>query len=78
MNKREEILQAVIGYIEKHGYPPSFQEIGDMVNLKSKSSVHTHLKEMIAQGMLESDAPWGTPRALRVPGYAFIKVGDNK
>lgn len=78
MNKREEILQAIIGYIQNHGYPPSVREIGEMVGLKSTSTVHAHLTRMFEEGLIETDSEYGTPRAIRVPGYAFVKVGDAK
>lgn len=78
MNQREEILKAIISYIQEHGYSPSVKEIGDMVGLKSKASVHAHLTRMFADGMLETDAKLGAARAIRVPGYAFAKVGDTK
>lgn len=32
---REEMLQAIIEYIEQHGYPPTTREIGEMVGLKA-------------------------------------------
>lgn len=73
MNKNEEILQAIISYIQKHGYSPTTREIGDAVGLSSPSSVHLHLKQMLERGMLETDAGFSSPRAIRVPGYKFTK-----
>ncbi len=71
---RGKILRFIIGYLEEHGYPPTVREIGDGVGLKSKSSVHAHLTRMIADGVLETDAQERSPRAIRVPGYRFVKV----
>ena len=45
---RAKIKQAIISYMEKHGYAPTIREIGDMVGLSSTSSVHNHLIRMIA------------------------------
>lgn len=70
---REKILQAIIGYIQQHGYPPTMDEIGEMVGLKSKASIKSHLDRMHASGMIETDAAPGSPRAIRVPGYKFVK-----
>ena len=72
---REKILSKIVEYIETHGYPPTVREIGDMVGLKSTSSVHSHLIRMREEGMLESDGDFSSPRAIRVPGYKFVKVG---
>lgn len=74
--RKKEILEAIIKYISEHGYPPSVREIGEMVNLKSTSSVQYYLKQMIAEGLLETDAEFNTPRAIRVPGYKFVREGE--
>lgn len=71
---RKRILAFIIRYLEEHGYPPTVSEIGEGVGLSSKSTVHTHLKKMISDGVLETDAPIGSSRAIRVPGYRFAKI----
>jgi repressor LexA len=70
---RAKIKEAVIQYIEKHGYAPTVREIGTMVGLDSTSSVHNHLMHMIDNGELETDDKYRSARALRVPGYKFVK-----
>lgn len=74
---RARILDTIIEYIKKHGYSPSVREIGEMVNLKSSSTVHAHLKIMLDLGVIETDSEFSTPRAIRVPGYEFVKK-ENK
>lgn len=69
--KREEILKAIIAYTQEHGYAPTVREICEMVGLESPSSVQNHLKKMLRDGMIETDATPGSPRAIRVPGYEF-------
>ena len=78
---REAILTAIITYIEEHGYPPTNREICDMVGLKSTSTVYSHLLKMKDLGMIETDDTFGAPRAIRIPGYKFVKEevdGENK
>ena len=70
---RDKIMDAIVQYIEEHGYPPSVREIGAMVGLKSTASVHFHMERLFKEGRLETDADLGTPRAIRVPGYKFVK-----
>lgn len=70
--REKEILNAIIQYIEEHQYPPTVREIGELVGLKSTSSVQNHLENMIAKGLIES-GNLGAPRTIRVPGYKFIK-----
>lgn len=74
---RERIMQAIISYIEKHQYAPTVRELLEMTGIKSTSTMHRHISVLINAGRLETDAEWGTPRALRVPGYRFIREGDN-
>ena len=71
---RKEILAYIISYITEHGYAPTVREIATGVGLKSTSSVQSHLAKMFDEGMLETDAGIGAPRAIRVPGYRFEKV----
>lgn len=73
-NTRNNVLQSIIGYIEKHGYAPTVREIGEMTGLKSTSTVQHHLKELMKEGKIETDAGFSSPRAIRIPGYKFVKV----
>lgn len=70
---KQKILEFIISYIQLHGYPPTVREIGNGVGLKSKSSVHAHLIRMLNDGMIETDVGTGSARAIRVPGYKFVK-----
>lgn len=75
---RQAMFDGIKQYIRQHGYSPSVREIGDMVGLKSTSSVYSHLHVMFAEGILETYAAPGTARAIRVPGWKFIDaIGDK-
>lgn len=71
VQKRQEIVEKVIEYIQTHGYSPTVREIGEMVDLKSTSTVKSHLDKLFREGMLETDHEY-CPRAIRVPGYQFV------
>lgn len=73
-NTRNNVLQSIVGYIEKHGYAPTVREIGEMTGLKSTSTVQHHLEMLRKEGRIENDAGFNSPRAIRVPGYKFTKV----
>lgn len=70
---REYILQFIKDYFKEHGYAPTVREICAGVGLKSTSSVYNHLKRMIRDGMIETDAGLGAPRAIRVPDMKFVE-----
>lgn len=72
--KDNEVLEAIINYIKAHGYPPTFNEIGELTGIQSKSSVSEHVHKLIDMGAIETDAEYGAARAIRVPGYEFVKL----
>lgn len=75
-NVQNQILikEKIISYIEEHGYAPTVREICEMTNLKSTSSVQSYLCKMFEAGEIETDAKIGSSRAIRIPGYKFVKV----
>ena len=56
LNKQTEILEFIQYKIENEGYSPSIREIAEKVNLKSTSSVHHHLNNLIEKGLLRKKA----------------------
>jgi repressor LexA len=65
LSKRQrEIYDFVVGYVDRHGYPPTVREIGDAVGLASPSTVHAHLANLERAGYLKRDPT--KPRALEV------------
>jgi len=74
--KRQEIVEAIKTYIDEHQYAPTIREIGDMVCLKSTSSVQAHIEKLLDEGLIETDGNFGSPRAIRIPGYSLKKDED--
>lgn len=65
LTKREkEVLKATIDYIEKHGYVLSVREIGDIIGLKSSSTVYSHLTKLEDKGYIERKS--NSPRTIKV------------
>lgn len=75
--RREQIRDFIIKYNQDHGYGPTYEEIKKGIYVNSSSCIHNHINTMLENGMLETDAEIGASRALRVPGYAYVKVGDG-
>ena len=48
--KQKEILEFIKSEILNRGYPPAVREICEAVNLKSTSSVHSHLETLEKNG----------------------------
>lgn len=71
--RHKEIKEAIVDYIQARGYPPTVREIATRVSYKSTSTIQNHLNKMIELGIIETDEGHGISRAIRVPGYKFIK-----
>ena len=63
-DKQREILEYMKEQILQKGYPPAVREICQAVNLKSTSSVHSHLETLEKNGYIRRDPT--TPRALEI------------
>ena len=53
--KQLEILEYIKSQILEKGYPPTVRDICEAVNLKSTSSVHSHLATLEKNGYLRRD-----------------------
>lgn len=62
--KQEEILEYIKSQILTRGFPPAVREICDAVNLKSTSSVHSHLETLEKNGYIRRDPT--KPRAIEI------------
>jgi len=63
-NKQREILEYIKQEILNKGYPPAVREICEAVDLKSTSSVHSHLETLEKNGYIRRDPT--KPRAIEI------------
>ena len=70
--KQLEILEYIKEEILKRGYPPAVREICEAVNLKSTSSVHSHLETLEKNGYIRRDPT--KPRAIEICDDSFQMV----
>jgi repressor LexA len=66
-DRQQEILDFLVEYADRHGYPPTVREIGEAVGLASPSTVHAHLANLERAGVLRRDPT--KPRALELTGH---------
>lgn len=71
-SKQQEILEYIKEEILKRGYPPAVREICEAVNLKSTSSVHSHLETLEKNGYIKRDPT--KPRAIEICDDSFQMV----
>ena len=70
--KKQEILDYIKEEILKKGYPPAVREICEAVQLKSTSSVHSHLETLEKNGYIRRDPT--KPRAIEICDDNFQMV----
>ena len=70
--KQREILEYIKNEILNRGYPPAVREICEAVNLKSTSSVHSHLETLEKNGYIRRDPT--KPRAIEICDDTFQTV----
>lgn len=63
-DKQKEILEYMKQEILNKGYPPTVRDICEAVNLKSTSSVHSHLETLEKNGYIRRDPT--KPRAIEI------------
>ncbi len=61
--RQEEILGLIAEYLREKGYPPSYQELADRLNVRSKFAILKHINALVQKGYLEKDS---SARALRI------------
>ena len=68
-SKQQEILDFIKSEIINKGYPPAVREIGTAVNLRSTSSVHSHLESLEKNGYIRRNPT--KPRAIEIVDEGF-------
>ncbi len=74
-NKQKEILEYIKDEILMRGYPPAVREICEAVQLKSTSSVHSHLETLEKNGYIRRDPT--KPRAIEIMDDSFQMVRNE-
>lgn len=67
--KQKEILEYIKSQILERGFPPAVRDICEAVNLKSTSSVHSHLETLEKNGYIRRDPT--KPRAIEILDDTF-------
>ncbi|MCH4191225.1 MAG: transcriptional repressor LexA [Butyrivibrio sp.] len=70
--KQKEILEYIKEQILERGFPPAVREICEAVNLKSTSSVHSHLETLEKNGYIKRDPT--KPRAIEICDDSFQMI----
>ncbi len=50
--RQKEVLDFLVGFLNKHGYSPSFEEIAKSLKLTSLATVHKHISTLERKGFI--------------------------
>jgi repressor LexA len=51
--RQKEVIDFISGFVQREGYSPSFEEIARGLNLSSLATVHKHVTNLQAKGLLQ-------------------------
>ncbi len=66
--RQHEVYDYIRSFLESHGYAPSLEEIGSALGLSSVATVHEHLRNLEAKGVLRREANRSRALELTRPG----------
>ncbi|WP_188114704.1 hypothetical protein [Paenibacillus sp. B2(2019)] len=72
-NRQSETLKLIKSFIDHKGYAPSVYEVADLLKIKSRSSAHSLVKQLVDKGYLVKTD--NEVRTLRVVGQ---KISDSQ
>ena len=72
---REKALEIIKAYIKQHGYPPTQRELAAEFYC-SVSTINICLREMLEEGILETDHSVGSCRAFRIAGMRVVDISE--
>ena len=53
--RQRQVYDFISDFVQKHGYSPSFEEIGEGLELSSLATVHKHISNLEKKGLLTRD-----------------------
>jgi repressor LexA len=74
--RQKEIFDFICEYLEREGYAPSLEEIGERFGLSSVATVHKHVQNLVDKNLLRK--AWNRSRSIEVvreqPSPARVEI----
>jgi repressor LexA len=77
-DRQTEVLEFIVAWIDQHGVPPTFREIGDHLGIRSTNGVSDHVRALERKGYVERAGGPGAARSLRVSRQARGTLEDDR
>jgi repressor LexA len=76
--RQRAVLDFIITWVDQHGVPPSYREIGDALGIRSTNGVSEHLQALKRKGYIDQVGLAGCARSLRVRPSAKGTFEDDR
>lgn len=73
--RQEEVLRFLVRWLQEHGVPPSYREIGSSLGIRSTNGVSDHVRALERKGYIDRVGGHGSARSLRVTDAALEALG---
>jgi repressor LexA len=73
-DRQKEIMEIIAGHIKEKSYAPTYQELANILNIKSKYAILKHIDSLVAKGYLQKDS---SARALRIIHPDFLPATNE-
>lgn len=65
--RQQETLDLLVGYVNSNGYPPTCQELAELLGVASANAAFSHLKALQRKGFITLST--GISRGIRINGH---------
>jgi len=73
-DRQKQILEIIAEHIKAKSYAPTYQELANILNIKSKYAILKHVDSLVAKGYLEKDS---SARTLRIVHPDYLPADNN-
>src|SRR5215475_5647388 len=73
--RQRQVYDFIHGFVQKNGYSPSFEEIGEGLGLSSLATVHKHVTNLEKKGLFKRQAQ-KAPSEIALPLMGRIAAGQ--
>ncbi len=74
--RQRQVYDFIHGFVQKNGYSPSFEEIGNGLGLSSLATVHKHISNLEKKGLIKRD--YKRKRSIDVLPCVACSSGSRK
>ena len=68
--RQKQVFDFLVNFINRHGYSPSFEEVGTGLGLSSLATVHKHMQTLEKKGFIRRSYNQSrSVEVVAVPGY---------